>query len=488
MFSVDGQRVVVVGAARSGVAAAELLASRGADEVVLTDLRTSLDEEARLREAGVRLELGGHRRNTFVDSDLIVLSPGVSPLQPDVAAARDADVPVIGELELAFRWLKGRVVAITGTKGKSTTTTLIGRMLEAGGVKTMVGGNIGVPLSAQVNQSTPDTIHVVEASSFQLEVTELFHPMVAVLLNFSPDHLDRHASVDEYAEAKARIFLNQSVQDWVVVSVDDPEAVRLASRSRARQIAISRTHALPEGLMVAGATAGAASSGTIVRRGARTGGASGTAGAAAGPGAGARAGAIEERALVPLSAVRLIGPHLVTDVLAAAAVADIFGVSPEAMTKAVAGFPGLEHALELVRDIDGVHFVNDSKATNVEAAERSIESFDRDLIVIMGGRYKGGEFRRLREPLRARQATVVAIGEARPLLHQALADAIPVRDSETMDDAVRLAFASAVPGGTVLLAPACSSFDMFRDYAERGKRFKEAVLALAVEMERTRRQ
>ncbi len=459
MFSVDEQRVVVVGAARSGVAAAELLASRGA-EVILTDVRAVIEDEARLREAGVKLELGGHRRETFVDADLIVLSPGVSPMQPDVMAARDADVPVIGELELAFRWLRGRVVAITGTKGKSTTTTLIGRMLEAGGLKTMVGGNIGVPLSAQVERSTPDTIHVVEASSFQLEMTELFHPMVAVLLNFSPDHLDRHASVEEYAEAKARIFANQGPQDWMVVNVDDAEAVRLASRGRARQIAISRTQTLSEGLMIA--------AGTILRRG-----------------TGPRTG---ERPLVPLSAVRLIGPHLVTDVLAAAAVADIFGVSPEAMTKAVDAFHGLEHALENVREIGGVRFVNDSKATNIEAALRSIESFARDLVVIIGGRYKGGDFGLLREPLRARQGTVVAIGEARPLLHQALADTVRVRDAETMDDAVRLAFASAVPGGTVLLAPACSSFDMFRDYAERGRRFKEAVLALAQEMERTREQ
>ncbi len=462
MFSVEGQRVVVVGAARSGVAAAELIASRGADEVVLTDLRASIsvDDETRLREAGVRLEFGGHRRDTFLVADLIVLSPGVPTTQPDVAAARDADVPVIGEMELAFRWLRGRVVAITGTKGKSTTTTLIGRMLEAGGVKAMVGGNIGVPLSAQVNASTPDTIHVVEASSFQLESTELFHPLIAVLLNFSPDHLDRHATVEEYAEAKARIFVNQSAQDWVVVNVDDPEAVRLASRSRAKQIAVSRTHAVTDGLMVA--------AGMILRRG--------------------RAGGAGERELVPLSAVRLIGPHLVTDVLAAAAVADIFGVSPAAMTQAVANFPGLEHALELVREIEGIRFVNDSKATNVEAAERSIESFDRDVVVIMGGRYKGGDFRLLRDPLRARGATVVAIGEARGLLHDALAGAVAVRDAETMDDAVRLAYASAVPGGTVLLAPACSSFDMFHDYAERGRRFKEAVLALAAEQKRMRRQ
>lgn len=480
MFSVAGQRVVVVGAARSGVAAAELIASRGADEVVLTDLRASIDvsDETRLREAGVRLELGGHRRDTFLVADLIVLSPGVPTTQPDVAAARDADVPVIGEMELAFRWLRGRVVAITGTKGKSTTTTLIGRMLEAGGVKATVGGNIGVPLSAQVNASTPDTIHVVEASSFQLESTELFHPLVAVLLNFSPDHLDRHARVEEYAEAKARIFVNQSTQDWVVVNVDDPEAVRLASRSRAKQIAVSRTHAVTDGLMVA--------AGVIMRRSAAAG--AGRAGVSGSAGSGGAAGAGETRELVPLSAVRLIGPHLVTDVLAAAAVADIFGVSAEAMTKAVANFPGLEHALELVREIEGIRFVNDSKATNVEAAERSIESFDRDVVVIMGGRYKGGDFRLLRDPLRARGATVVAIGEARGLLHDALAGAVAVRDAETMDDAVRLAYASAVPGGTVLLAPACSSFDMFHDYAERGRRFKEAVLALGVEMERTRKQ
>jgi UDP-N-acetylmuramoylalanine--D-glutamate ligase len=304
--------------------------------------------------------------------------------------------------------------------------------------------------------------------------------MVAVLLNFSPDHLDRHASVEEYAEAKARIFANQGAQDWVVVNVDDPEAVRLAARSRARRIAISRTQTLPEGLMIA--------AGSILRRG-RAAGTAGTGRASGSGGSGSGGGGREnERALVPLSAVRLIGPHLVTDVLAAAAVADIFGVSAEAMTTAVGNFSGLEHALEVVREIEGVRFVNDSKATNIEAAQRSIESFEHDLVVIMGGRYKGGDFGLLREPLRARQSTVIAIGEARPLLHEALADTIHVRDAETMDDAVRLAFASAVPGGTVLLAPACSSFDMFADYADRGRRFKEDVQTLAQEMERMRKQ
>ena len=461
MFSVDGQRVVVVGAARSGIAAAELLASRGAD-VILTDLRPALEPEhdIKLREAGVQLELGGHRADTLRGADLIVLSPGVSPAQPDVAAARAADIPVIGELELASRWLKGRIVAVTGTKGKSTTTTLIGRMLEAAGMQVLVGGNIGVPLSSQVARSRPDIIHVVEASSFQLEMTEQFRPEIAVLLNFSPDHLDRHATVEEYAEAKQRIFANQREQNWAVINVDDPEAVRLASGTRAKRVAISQGGAveLKEGVVISGDT--------IVHRGADG----------------------QEWPLVSLSSVHLLGRHLLTDVLAAAAVAEILGASPAAMRTAVEGFTGLEHALEPVRTIAGVRFVNDSKATNVEAAEKSIESFDRDLAVIIGGRYKGGDFGRLREPLRARGAMVVAIGEARPQLREALGDTIVIRDAATMTEAVRLGFASVRPGGTVLLAPACSSFDMFRDYADRGRQFKDAVAALAAEVERTREQ
>ena len=451
---------MVVGAARSGIAAAELLASRGAD-VILTDLRPALEPEAdiKLREAGVQLELGGHRADTLRGADLIVLSPGVSPAQPDVAAARAADIPVIGEPELASRWLRGRIVAVTGTKGKSTTTTLIGKMLEAAGMQVLVGGNIGVPLSAQVARSTPDIIHVVEASSFQLEMTEQFQPTIAVLLNFSPDHLDRHATVEEYAQAKQRIFANQREQDFAVINVDDPEAVRLAGVTRAKKVLISQdAGSLREGVVISGDT--------IVHRG----------------------GDGQEWALLPLSSVHLLGRHLLTDVLAAAAVAEILGAAPAAMRSAVEGFSGLEHALEPVRTIAGVQFVNDSKATNVEAAERSIESFDRDLAVIMGGRYKGGDFGRLREPLRARGAMVVVIGESKPQIREALGDTVAIRDASTMTEAVRLGFASVRPGGTVLLAPACSSFDMFRDYADRGRQFKDAVAALAAEVERTREQ
>src|SRR5262245_18523969 len=237
-FSVRGKRVVVVGAARSGVAAAELLVRRGA-RVTLTDLREQIDEAETLRAAGVSLELGGHQPATLLGADLIVLSPGVPPQIAPIEAAGQAGVPVTGELELASRWLRGRIVAITGTKGKSTTTTLTGRILEAGGHHVLVGGNIGLALSAQVEASTEETIHVVEASSFQLESADTFNPWIAVLLNFSPDHLDRHATVQEYADAKARIFARQDTSDWAVLNADDPATLELATAARAQRLLFS---------------------------------------------------------------------------------------------------------------------------------------------------------------------------------------------------------------------------------------------------------
>jgi UDP-N-acetylmuramoylalanine--D-glutamate ligase len=455
LFSVAGQKVVVVGAARSGVAAAVLLARRGA-VVTLTDVRPQIDADTELREAGVALELGGHSRERLLGADLIVLSPGVPPTQAAIAEARAAGVRVIGELELASRWLRGRIVAITGTKGKSTTTTLTGRMLEAGGHRVLVGGNIGLALSAQVEQSTDETIHVVEASSFQLESAETFHPWIAVLLNFSPDHLDRHADIAEYAAAKARIFASQIASDWAVLNADDEPSQTLAQDARSQRLLFAVGRTLADGVVVAGDA--------IVRR--RRGGA--------------------DQVLVPLSAVKLLGRHLLADVLAAAAVASIAGVEPEAMTRAVEGFTGLEHALQPVAEIGGVRFVNDSKATNVESALRAIESFAPGLVVILGGRFKGGDFGDLRDALRDRHASVVAIGESAPLVEQALAPTIPVhRAGGDMAAAVRTAFALAAPGETVLLAPACSSFDMFRDYAERGRTFTQEVARLEDEWTRT---
>ena len=455
-FSVRGKRVTVAGAARSGVAAAELLVRRGAS-VVLSDQRERLDDEDRLRAAGVELELGGHTESTFTGADLVVTSPGVPFNQPVLDAARRAGIPVIGELELAFRWLRGKVVAITGTKGKSTTTTLTGRMLEAGGRRVLVGGNIGLALSAQVDASTEDTIHVVEASSFQLEATDTFRPWIAVLLNFSPDHLDRHATVEEYAAAKAQIFARQTDEDWAVLNADDAAALAIATHGRARQLLFSMGGGVRDGVVVDG-------NAIVHRLGSRV------------------------EPLVPLSSIKLLGPHLVADVVAAAAVAWLAGIDAEAMTRAVEGFSGLEHALEPVGEVGGVRFVNDSKATNVEAARRAIESFGEGLVVILGGRFKGGDFRDLRGPLEARQATVVAIGESRPRVVEALAGHVTVHEASDMSSAVRTAFASASPGSTVVMAPACASFDMFRDYAERGRVFKQEVSRLQEEWNVTREQ
>ncbi|HXG56724.1 MAG TPA: UDP-N-acetylmuramoyl-L-alanine--D-glutamate ligase [Vicinamibacterales bacterium] len=454
-FSVRGRRVTVVGAARSGVAAAELLVRRGAS-VTLTDTRSTIDEEHALRSAGVRLALGGHEPAVFARADLIVLSPGVPSDLPEIQAARAAGIQVMGELEMASRWLRGRIVAITGTKGKSTTTTLTGRMLEAGGHHVLVGGNIGYALSAQVDESTANTIHVIEASSFQLESIEMFRPWIAVLLNFSPDHLDRHSTVEEYAAAKSRIFVNQTAADWAVLNADDESVGRMAAEAASRRLPFSMTDSLASGVLVQGDA--------IVRRTAEG-----------------------DRALVPLASIRLLGRHLIADVLAASAVASLAGVDAEAMTRAVEGFTGLEHALEPVTEFGGVTFVNDSKATNIEAARRAIESFE-SLVVILGGRFKGGDFADLRDLLAARHASVVAIGEARQRVRDALGGAVPVHDAVDMNGAVRTAFASAAPGATVVLAPACASFDMFRDYAERGRVFKQEVLRLEEEWNSAREQ
>ena len=445
-FSVHGQHVVVVGAARSGIAAAQLLIDRGA-RVTLSERRERFPEADSLSERGVSLELGGHRIDTFERADLIVISPGVPPEQPAIDVARSRGVPVIAEIELASRWLKGRVIAITGTKGKSTTTTLAGRILEQAGFDVTVGGNIGAPLSAQVERSKPETLHVVETSSFQLEGIVDFRPWISVLLNVSPDHLDRHPDVGAYVAAKARIFENQQADDWAVVNADDPIVLDLVTKARARQRPFARRTHLRYGTVI--------DSEWIANR-----------------------HESHTDRLVPLSAIHLLGPHLVYDVMAAVTVGAIAGASSDAMTAAVEAFRGLEHAMELVAEQGDVRFVNDSKATNVDAALHSIESFDAGLVPIIGGRFKGGDLGLLREPLKRRAKAVVAIGEAQARVRNAVADVVPVHDAGSIDEAVRKAFELARPSGVVLLAPACSSFDMFRDYAERGQKFKEAVRRL----------
>ena len=439
-------RVVVVGAARSGVAAAELLRRRGA-RVVLTETRPAVAEAARLDAAGIELELGGHQPATLAGADLIVTSPGVALEQPVFDDARRGGVEIVGELELASRWVQGRIIAITGTKGKSTTTTLVGRMLNAAGQRAVVGGNIGVPLSAQVEASTAETMHVVEASSFQLETTTSFRPWIALWLNFAADHLDRHPGVEAYAAAKARVFANQRPTDWAVINADDPVVVARSEGTAARRVRFSPSGRIDDGFTVDGEW--------IV----------------------ARTGTGVER-LVPVAAVELTGRHMLGNVVAAVAVASIAGAGTAAMSQALRGFRWLEHVMEPAGEVGGVRFVNDSKATNVEAARRSIESFDAGVVAIVGGRFKGGDLRELRAPMQARGRAVVAIGDAAPLVREALAGVVPVVDAASMREAVARAYAAAAPDGVVLLAPACASFDWFRDYAERGRVFKEEVARL----------
>jgi UDP-N-acetylmuramoylalanine--D-glutamate ligase len=450
--ALEGVPVVVVGLARSGIAAAEFLARRGAS-VVATDLKSEseLPEDAlSLRTLGVRLDLGGHRPESFAGASMVVVSPGVPWERPELEAARHGGAEVLAEVELAFRHLRGRLVAVTGTKGKSTTTAALGAMLREAGVDVRVGGNIGAPLIGLVEGSTEATVFAVEVSSFQLEGTARFRPEVAVWLNLSPDHLDRHPSLEAYAAAKARVFAQQDETDWAVVNADDPMVLEQARRARGRLLPL-RVTGEP---LVEGDGAFFRDDAAWMRRDGR------------------------EEHLFSLGDVRVPGRHLAGDLLAAATAARLIGAERDAVARGVAAFRGVEHVLEHVATIDGVAFYNDSKATNVAAAGRSLEAFDGRVLAILGGRYKGGDFAALASPLRARGSRVLAIGEARDRLQVALGGHVPVDACSSLPEAVERARALAEPGDTVLLAPACSSFDMFRDYAERGRRFKEEVRRL----------
>jgi UDP-N-acetylmuramoylalanine--D-glutamate ligase len=450
-MDVAGKRVVVVGLARSGVAAAGFLARRGA-RVVAADRKSEGELEAgalSLRDEGVTLELGTHRMETFTAADMVVVSPGVPWDLRELAAARARGVPVMAELELGFRVIPGQVAAVTGTKGKSTTTAALGAMLLEMGRDVRVGGNIGQAVTGLVEGATARTQFVLEVSSFQLEGTDTFRPHVAVFLNLSTDHLERHATFEDYARAKARIFRNQTAEDWAVVNAEDPRVMALAGLGPARQVAFRPTTAPDpdpdrDEAYFTGDEAQVrlqAKRGTLFQR----------------------------------SEVRLPGAHLESDLLAAATAARLMGAAPEAVARAVRAFAGVPHVLERVAELEGVTFFNDSKATNVDAARRSLEAFRGPVLAIIGGRFKGGDFQELQPALEAHGKAVLAIGEARHRVREALSPVVPVFDCAGLEEAVALAWEEADAGDTVLLAPACSSFDMFRDYAERGDAFKRIV-------------
>lgn len=440
--------MLVIGLARSGLAAVEFLLRRGAR--VLANDRKPVEElpprVLELAEQGVDLVTGSHPTGLVSDVDLVVLSPGVPTDVAPLKEAREQGVPIWGELELAFREIEGSVVAVTGTKGKSTTATLIADILRRDGRPVVLGGNIGQPLIGLVEKTSKDSFVVVEVSSFQLEATDSFRPRVAVLLNVTPDHLDRHLSFEAYHQTKERIFANQEQEDWAVVYGGNPLTKDMGSRSRSQKIYYSLDcigDKVPHVCV---------KQGWIVRH---------------------------EDAFtsewIPLESIPIPGEHNVENVMAAAAAAGVLGVPAEAMRDAVASFPGIPHALERVAEIAGVSFYDDSKATNVAAAQAAIASFDESVILVLGGRSKGADFETLLEDVKGKVKLVLALGEAREQIAGALGSEVPVVLCTGLREVVERAFEHSEPGDTVLFSPACASFDMFADYAERGRLFREEV-------------
>jgi UDP-N-acetylmuramoylalanine--D-glutamate ligase len=444
-----GRTVAVVGLARSGVAACRLLRRLGA-RVLASDAkpRAALARDALALEGeGVRLAAGGHPPEAFEGAELVVLSPGVPTGLPALAGLRARGVPVIGELELAWRVMEAEVLAVTGTNGKTTTTALTGALLAEQSRPVLVAGNIGTPLSAGALGFPPDGLVVLEVSSFQLETAERFHPRVAAILNLTPDHLDRHGSMARYVEAKARIFANQTAADCTVLNADDPPTAALAPRTRAQVVWFSRLRPLEHGVF--------ARDGWVV---ARLNG--------------------HEEPICPLSEIFLRGAHNLENVLAATAVALWTGIAPDPLRRAIRRFKGVEHRIEWVRDLGGVAYYNDSKATNVASTIRALESFTEPVILIAGGRGKGQDFAPLGPAARGRVRRLILIGEDGEQVRRGVGPGIPAVGAASMAEAVGEARRAARPGDVVLLSPACASFDMFDDFEHRGAAFKAAVQAL----------
>ncbi len=448
-MNVKGKRVLVVGLGKSGIASALFLADQGA-RVAVSDTKSQEElhhEIPLLLDRGIGVEAGYHGERTFKEQDLIVISPGVPADVPQLMQARQAGIPVIGEVELAARYLKGHIVAITGSNGKTTTTALTGEIIAAGGRHTLVGGNIGTPAISFVGSATDDSWIVLEVSSFQLESIKTFRPKIAVVLNITPDHLDRHHSFENYAEAKARIFENQTADDFAVLNADDASCASMAEKTKTPVYWFSRQHPVDQGAFVRDES--------IVWR-----------------------DATGEQVIMPVSEIGLKGGHNVENVLASVSAAVLAGVSPAAIRSVVANFKAVEHRLEYVATIRGVAYYNDSKATNVDATIKALESFPGNIHLILGGKDKGSDYTVLNPLLAERVKRVYTIGAAAQKIESQLKGASVV-SAGTIDTAVRQAHDLATEGDIVLLAPACASFDQFVSYEHRGRVFKDLVRQLA---------
>src|SRR5271169_1510296 len=443
------KRVLVVGLGKSGVASALFLKARGA-RVTVSDTKSGdelRNEIPALLDHGITVETGGHGERTFRGQDLIVVSPGVPVDAPMLVQARAMGEAVIGEIELAARFLPGPIVAITGSNGKTTTTTLTGEILAAGGFPALVGGNIGTPAISLAERAKAETVIVLEVSSFQLETIQTFRPKVAVVLNVTPDHLDRHRTFEAYTDAKARIFENQQGSDFAVLNADDPTCVAMASRTKAQVFWFSRQKEVQQGAWVR--------DGNILFR----------------EGAGRASTAQHE--IMQVSEIPLKGAHNLENVLAAVCAGVLMECAPEKIRQAVREFKAVEHRLEFVATIRGVDYYNDSKATNVDATIKALESFPANIYLILGGKDKGSDYTVLNDLLRQRVKRVYTIGAAAAKIESQVKAEIV--HAETLENAIRKANAVAQAGDVVLLAPACASFDQFKNYEHRGQVFKDIV-------------
>jgi UDP-N-acetylmuramoylalanine--D-glutamate ligase len=451
-LDLQGKRVLVVGLARTGIATALFCAARGA-RVTATESRSESEvSEAveKLRAAGCALELGGHREETFFEQDLIVPSPGVAADAPLLQAARARGIAVCSEMELAFRFLKGRLIGITGSNGKTTTTSLIAHLLETAGLPVILAGNIGTPLIARVEATSERSVSVVEMSSFQLELIATLRPDIAVFLNLTPDHLDRHASLETYGRAKARIFENQTEVDCALLNADDPLTAQYVP-SRPQVFWFSRKQRVAQGAFVR--------DGQIVFR---------------------RDGT--EEVLLPVDEIPLPGSHNVENVLAAALAARLAGAAPAAIARGVRSFAGVEHRLELVGEFRGVRYYNDSKATNVDATLKALDAFPGRVLVILGGKDKGSDYTVLQQALREKAVLALLIGAAADKIASQVAGSVPLERAGTLERALEIASLRAQPGDVVLLAPACASFDQFDNYEHRGRVFKQLVRRIEAQL------
>ena len=453
-MELKNKRVLVVGLGKSGMAAALFLRDQGA-RVTVSDTRSAVALEKdipTLLDAGIMVETGGHGLLTFRRQDLIVVSPGVPYDTPELAQVRafgTAGPPIIGELELASRFLQGKVVAITGSNGKTTTTSLLGKIFADAGGPTLVGGNIGTPVIDLIAPSTPETVSVLEVSSFQLETVEEFHPQIAVVLNITPDHLDRHGTFENYAAMKTRITARQTAEDFLVLNAEDKPTQMVAAKTKAQVYWFSGRRPIKQGAFVHGESV------LFV------------------PQEGAKA-----EPVMPVAEIPLRGAHNVENVLAAVCAARLAGVTTESIRASVASFKAVEHRLEFVAEVRGVAFYNDSKATNVDATKKALEAFPGGVHLILGGKDKNSDYTELSDLLRERCKVVYTIGSAAEKIERHLAGVTKIVSAGTLDAAVRTAAQDAAAGDVVLLAPACSSFDQFENYEQRGRVFKDLVKQL----------